>query len=142
MMASCASGSTYAGAASSRARQRTPSKASTTSAISSRNNVSNNHSSGNSGNRRYDRPVGLRARRQVAVASSSSSSSSGGSGVSGWDLSEAPEGLILSLAKELQAEWTQLPNARDAPCAPELKSVDATAPDGRAGLYKMNAVYP
>jgi len=54
-----------------------------------------------------------------------------GVGVSGWDLSEAPEGLILSLARELEQSWLALGgNLRDAPCAPELKSVDATAPDG------------
>jgi hypothetical protein len=66
----------------------------------------------------------------------------GGDGdVSGWDLSGMPEGLILDFAKELEAEWLGMGAAaaggaaghsdlRDAPCAPELKSVDATAPDG------------
>lgn len=50
--------------------------------------------------------------------------------MSGWDLSGAPDGLIVRLARELEAEWMRLPNLRDAPCAPELKSVDAVAPDG------------
>ena len=71
------------------------------------------------------------ARRHVAMYSSASAASSTGDvSVSGWDLSEAPDGLILRLARELEAEWMRLPNLRDAPCAPELKSVDATAPDG------------
>ena len=47
-----------------------------------------------------------------------------------WNLDGCPDGIILSLARRLEAEWTRLPNVRDAPCAPELKSVDATAPDG------------
>ena len=57
--------------------------------------------------------------------------------MSGWDLSGMPEGLILNLAKELEAEWLGMgagaaghSDLRDAPCAPELKSVDAMAPDG------------
>ena len=56
--------------------------------------------------------------------------SSAPAGLTGWDLGEAPDGVILRLAKALEAEWQQLPNVREAPCAPELKSVDAIAADG------------
>ena len=66
-----------------------------------------------------------RAHRVVAARAAAPAAPTGA-----WNLDGCPDGIILSLARRLEAEWTRLPNVRDAPCAPELKSVDATAPDG------------
>ena len=71
-------------------------------------------------------PATRRAPRVVAARASSASTSS----VGAWDLEGCPDGIILKLARRLEGEWKRLPNVRDAPCAPELKSVDAVAPDG------------
>ena len=71
-------------------------------------------------------PVTRRAPRVVAARASSAPTSS----VGAWDLEGCPDGIILKLARRLEGEWKRLPNVRDAPCAPELKSVDAVAPDG------------
>ena len=70
-------------------------------------------------------PARRRAHRVVAARAAAPAAPTGA-----WNLDGCPDGIILSLARRLEAEWTRLPNVRDAPCAPELKSVDATAPDG------------
>ena len=51
-------------------------------------------------------------------------------GPSDWDLAGAPDGVVLRLAKRLERAWRELPDVADAPCAPDLKSVDAIAEDG------------
>jgi hypothetical protein len=38
--------------------------------------------------------------------------------------------VVLRLAKRLERAWRALPDVADAPCAPDLKSVDAIAEDG------------
>jgi hypothetical protein len=38
--------------------------------------------------------------------------------------------VVLRLAKRLERAWRELPDVADAPCAPDLKSVDAIAEDG------------
>ena len=54
----------------------------------------------------------------------------GAPSLTGWNLDGCPEGTILILARRLEAEWRMLPGVRDAPCAEDLRSVDAVAPDG------------
>jgi len=62
---------------------------------------------------------------RVAAAHDSSSS-----GPSVWNLGGAPDGVVLRLAKRIEKAWRALPGVKDAPCAPDLKSVDAIAEDG------------
>jgi hypothetical protein len=38
--------------------------------------------------------------------------------------------VVLRLAKRIEKAWRALPGVKDAPCAPDLKSVDAIAEDG------------
>ena len=54
----------------------------------------------------------------------------GAPSLTGWNLDGCPEGTILTLARRLEAKWRMLPGVRDAPCAEDLRSVDAVAPDG------------
>ena len=68
---------------------------------------------------------GPRVARRGCVAARASSA-----GPSDWDLAGAPDGVVLRLAKRLERAWRALPDVTDAPCAPDLKSVDAIAEDG------------
>lgn len=68
---------------------------------------------------------GPRVARRGCVAARATSA-----GPSDWDLDGAPDGLVLRLAKRLERAWRALPDVADAPCAPDLKSVDAIAEDG------------
>ena len=68
---------------------------------------------------------GPRVARRGCVAARASSA-----GPSDWDLAGAPDGVVLRLAKRLERAWRELPDVADAPCAPDLKSVDAIAEDG------------
>jgi hypothetical protein len=70
------------------------------------------------------------SRRRTSHASSSSSNAAATTTTSGWDLSDFPDGMILSLAKDLEARWRSFPNLRDAPCPSDLKSIDATSASG------------
>ena len=68
---------------------------------------------------------GPRVARRGCVAARATSA-----GPSDWDLDGAPDGVVLRLAKRLERAWRALPDVVDAPCAPDLKSVDAIAEDG------------
>ena len=68
---------------------------------------------------------GPRVARRGCVAARATSA-----GPSDWDLDGAPDGVVLRLAKRLERAWRALPDVADAPCAPDLKSVDAIAEDG------------
>lgn len=67
----------------------------------------------------------LRARQDATKAKAKASSSDPAPGPSAWDLSGAPDGLVLEFAKCMELAWRGLPGVRDVACAPDLKSVDA-----------------